>query len=54
MLRLIAEFDPFLATRPTMHRNPGRRKTSYLSSTICDFILATATEVRSMIFENNE
>lgn len=35
-LELIAEFDPFLSSHIAKHGNPGRGKTSYLSSTICN------------------
>lgn len=49
-LELIAEFDPFLATHIATHGNPGRGKTSYLSSTICDEVISlVANKVRNEI-----
>lgn len=35
-LELLAEFDPFLASHIASRGNPGKMKTFYLSSTICD------------------
>lgn len=49
-LELIAEFDPFLATHIATYGNPGRGKTSYLSSTICDEVISlVANKVRNEI-----
>ena len=51
-LELISEFDPFLATHIEKYGNPGRGKTSYLSSTIChEFISLIASKVRRTIQE---
>ncbi len=51
-LELIAEFDLFLATHIAEHGNPGRGKTSYLSSTTCDeFISLIALKIRNAIIK---
>ncbi len=49
-LELISEFDPFLATHIEKFGNPGRGKTSYLSSTVYgEFISLMASKIRTTI-----
>ncbi|XP_050056113.1 zinc finger MYM-type protein 1-like [Aphis gossypii] len=51
-LELIAEFDPFMSNHLATYGNPGRGKTSYLSSTICEeFISLIAKKVLNVIID---
>jgi hypothetical protein len=51
-LELIAEFDPFMSNHKHAYGNPGRGKTSYLSSTICEeFISLIAKKALSVIID---
>lgn len=51
-LKVIAEFDPFLAGHIRKYGNPGKGHISYLSSTICDeFIELLGKQVTKYILE---
>ena len=52
ILEVLAKYDPFLATHIDKYGNPGRGKTSYLSSTICEeLIFQMGKRVLSVIVE---
>ena len=52
LLELISEFDPFLATHIEKYGNPGKGRTSYLSSTICEeFLSLIASKIRDKIID---
>lgn len=51
-LELIAEFDPFMYNHIATYENPGRGKTSYMSSTICEeFISLISKKVLNLIID---
>ena len=52
ILEVLAKYDPFLATHIDKYGIPGRGKTSYLSSTICEeMIFQMGKRVLSVIVE---